>query len=138
VQVLADLVGHDQIVAQRRRDVRGEQSLPHICGLHVLDRNGMERDRLLLLLGKSRRYRRAAMLRPGCPADLDPARQQHFPQRPGGIIRRVFDGQGGVQALLAEGSPAKNPHRHATWRALDAGLDPDRPEALVVSEFSRV
>ena len=62
------------------------------------------------------------MLRPRGSADLDPARQEHRPQRPCRIIGGIFDGQGGVQALLAEGSPAKKPHGHCARRALDARL----------------
>ena len=36
VEVLADFVGHDQVIAQRRRDMRGQQIRPRICRLNVL------------------------------------------------------------------------------------------------------
>jgi len=80
VQILADFVGHNEILAERRRDVGGEKNLPRLCRLDVLDRNGMKRDGLRLLGKEVAGIGEEAMLCPGLARYLNSARQQHFPQ----------------------------------------------------------
>src|ERR1700722_4380641 len=83
----------------------------------------MEGDGLLLLLEEIAGIRRQAMFGPGCATHPDPTCHQHFLERSGSIVGRVFDGQGGVEALLAARCPAKKTDGHGARPALDPGLD---------------